>query len=798
VLTEQVEVLESRCKKLAKAARSAEAKAEAAGAAQAEAAAAVSEAGTGSRLPQLVDQMLRSPMDEAIQLQGIECLFSQFLQVDGADTLVSAPARHGSLEAAVGIFVNHPNNHTLLLKAAQFLSLLLSEQSVQQQFPFALLLQAAQSVVTASVQLLEDPAAAAVGSSLDGKAGSPGAKALKWILSLLELLVPCVGPQLKEQHEQSETLVEDLLKNLASRLLSSADVPQEVLMLKCAQLIPMLPMAPWIQKACLDTETVHSLALAYHRCASGSARTDAQLPKAIQMAVRGIFADNLEICVKALDDTFVSDEFVCLEVLDELRSMEKKQRGTFRVLDSDWGITSKALRLWDFHQRKALEDPDPMKSSSRDVLQRVSDLLSGVLVKLSPQVLLQRMQEFQDWEVLQRLALAAIHSSAQLRLQLAVNYVENGIIPIAIGCMQTFLRHFECSEAGVNPPASEVEAAFKLLSNKDGVLPPDVWKYVLYALEVCLHVLSHWSATKLSLKQKAEVIDERAAPLLLAKAGLVDVLVEIMDPRSAGLEMSAKAPDLVQKKATETLQALFEQNGHICLFCMQHYSEVRQMVAMGCDSIALDPLAQFPQLQQQAVEQLMASFEKFSVDDERTAKKILKALTVLFESSYQLVAWFLQQHPLSTVGEYQPLDVHVQAVRAVARAPYWSAEDAPLLPEFVGLLADLLLDCVEGHGEEPGAPPRKPSGRVVDLTEAEEVVSACMSSVLHLLLIDPSPPTVLLCLAQGLGRNSKVEGEATDGHERAVNAVMKVMQVFPSSDRVQLNCQHLLTSLLRE
>jgi len=286
--------------------------------------------------------------------------------------------------------------------------------------------------------------------------------------------------------------------------------------------------------------------------------------------------------------------------------------------------------------------------------------------------------------------------------------------------------------------------------------------------------------------------------LLLAKAGLVDVLVEIMDPQSAGLEMSTKAPEVVQKKATETLQALFEQNGHICLFCMQHYSEVRQMVAMGCDSIALDPLKQFPQMQQQAVDELNALYEKFSVDDERTAKKILKALTVLFESSYQLVAWFLQKNPLSTVGEYQSLDVHVEAVRAVARAPYWSAEDAPLLPKFVGLLADLLLDCIEGHGEEPGESPKKPSGRVVDWTEAEEVVSACMSSVLHLLLIDPSPPTVLLCLAQSLGRNSKVEGEATDGSERAVNAVMKVMQVFPSSDRVQMNCQHLLTSLLRE
>ena len=28
-------------------------------------------------------------------------------------------------------------------------------------------------------------------------------------------------------------------------------------------------------------------------------------------------------------------------------------------------------------------------------------------------------------------------------------------------------------------------------------------------------------------------------------------------------------------KACETLQALFERNGHICLFCMKHYAEAR-------------------------------------------------------------------------------------------------------------------------------------------------------------------------------------------------------------------------------
>merc|ERR1719436_2347665 len=106
---------------------------------------------------------------------------------------------------------------------------------------------------------------------------------------------------------------------------------------------------------------------------------------------------------------------------------------------------------------------------------------------------------------------------------------------------------------------------------------------------------------------------------------------------------SLVTPSVVLQKATETLQALFEQNGHICLFCMQHYSEVKPMVLMGCESLAMDPLTDFPQMQQQAVDQLAASFDRFSVNDEKVAKKILKALAVLFESSYPLVAWFLKK-----------------------------------------------------------------------------------------------------------------------------------------------------------
>ncbi|CAE8647561.1 unnamed protein product, partial [Polarella glacialis] len=106
----------------------------------------------------------------------------------------------------------------------------------------------------------------------------------------------------------------------------------------------------------------------------------------------------------ALDDTFVSDSFVCLEVLDELSGLEQQRRGAFRALDADFGFVGKALGLWAFHQRQALEDPDPETCPSREVLQKAADLLGAILLKLPPQRLLQRMQEFPASEPLQRIA----------------------------------------------------------------------------------------------------------------------------------------------------------------------------------------------------------------------------------------------------------------------------------------------------------------------------------------------------------------------------------------------------------
>merc|ERR1719265_1671110 len=423
-------------------------------------------------------------------------------------------------------------------------------------------------------------------------------------------------------------------------------------------------------------------------------------------------------------------------------------------------------------------------SSSLEVLRKVAELMGGVLTKLPQKLLLRRMEEFQDTEVLQRIALSAIHNSVQLRLQVAVNYVDNSVAPVLIACLQLFIRPYEKSSE--KPNGSDVEATFALL--RDNSLPADGWPYIMHCLEICNHVLSHWNATKISLR--ADALDSRSAPLLLAQNGLVDVLAELVDPVAAGFDMAKMPPQGVAQRATETLQALFEQNGHICLFCMQHYAEVRQMIALGCDSLATEPLADFPDLQEKAVQQLSASFDRFAMQDERVGRKILKALSTMFESSYRLVAWYLQQYPLAQLQELQSTDIHVEAVRSVCRAPYWSSEDAALLPDFVGLVAQLMLGSIEGHGLDPNTSkpiPAQAGQRVLDLTEAEEVVASCMSTLLHLMLIDPSPPTVLECLSVSLARAVQ-ESDDTSTSETAVNAIMRVMQVFPSSDRLQLNC----------
>jgi len=797
-LNEENESLRNRCQKLSSAASSLKVP-EGENFASGTNSQSLAEARMG-RNPPLIEQMLRNPKDEAVQLHGIEELFSQQTQVDGAAGSAARPLQ-GSLEASVAILSNHPGNRLLLLKASQFLSVLLAEPDAGHTLPLAALFQAAQQVVSIGAQLVAAAAAEdGIGrlTSATAKVGGvpDPAKLLTWMLSLLALLLPCLGQRLHDQH-QSEGFIRDLLGKLVSPLLAAADMPPDALILKCAQLPPLLPAEPWVQKACFDTGAVHAFALAYHRGAGhgGVGGNSNASTEAIRAALRYTFAKNPELCVRAVHDTFASDEFVCLEVLEELRALERRQRGTFLALDSDHGLVGKVLGLWAFHQRRVLEDSEPEKSPSREVLRKVADLLSAVLLKLPPQVLLGRMQEFKDVEVLQRIALSAIHGSAQLRLQVAVNYVSNAVVPVVISCMQMFLVH---DDDDTN--SDEVEAAFRLLNNER--LPAEGWPYMLYCLEVCLHVLRHWSATKPSLGTKADVLDTRAAPLLLAQGGLVDVLAELVDPAGAGVELRSKPPEDVVHKASETLQALFEQSGHICLFCMQHYVEVRQMASLGCDSLASDPLAEFPDMQQQAVTQLSASFERFAAQDERLGRKILKTLAVLFESSYRLVAWFLQQHSLSTLGDLDSLDVHVEAVRAVSRTPYWSSEDVPLLTEFVALIAKLLLGSTEAVDE-----PSVPGKRRLDLTEAEEVAAACMTSLLHLLLIDPSPPTVLHCLAQSLGQGPKAtgDGEAAEepaggdrGSELAVGAVMRIMQVFPSSDRVQMNCQHLLTSLLGE
>eukprot|EP00931_Biecheleriopsis_adriatica_P073309 TRINITY_DN4761_c0_g1_i1.p1 TRINITY_DN4761_c0_g1~~TRINITY_DN4761_c0_g1_i1.p1 ORF type:complete len:831 (+),score=212.00 TRINITY_DN4761_c0_g1_i1:86-2578(+) len=800
-LNEEVELLKSRVAKLARASGQSDApRVDAETQTESEeAAASASSPEEVTGLQATVVEMRRNPEDAAIQLQGIEALFAQQTQAGSAQNDTVAPALHSTLEVAVAVFSNHPGNWALLLKASQFVSVLLAEPAAQQQLPVVVLQAAAQAVLAASMQLLDKTrgvSTTAPGVGYGQAAGPSPTKLLTWFLQLLGLLLPCLQTWLQVQ-ENSKDFVQGLLGDLVSPLLTTAEAASEALVLKSIQLLPLLPKEDWIQKACLDSGAVHSLTLARARIAEkkGGDLQETPLGKAVQAAVRGVFANNLELCARALGDQFISDTFVCVEVLDELEALEKQRRGTFRSLDATHGIIGKAMALWTFHQRQALEDPEPEKCASRALLQKVATLLQGTFIKLPPPRLLERMEEFKTSDALIRIALAAIHENGQIRLQLAVNYHENTVVPVIVSCLQSLLRSYEKGEDGSF--STETEATFRLLANEK--LPAEAWPYVGYCLEVCLHVLQHWSCTNLDVGDKEEDVDQDSAPFRLAQEGVVDSLAEILEGSACGSEWRQKPPDAVVHKAEETLRALFERNARLCLFCMKHYESVKQIIAAGSDSIAALQVIGNHETQQEAVDILSTAYEKFAVKDERLGRKCLKALTSLFESSYTLVVWYLELKPISALPELQSLDVHIEAVRAVSRTGYWSAEDAPLLPTCVAVLARMLLECVEGH-LDASAPPSGTGRRVFDLTEAEEVAASSTASMLHLMLIDPSPPTVLHGLARSLSKKDSdlPASEEADGREEAVDAVMKIMQVFPSSDRVHMNCQHILTSMLGE
>ncbi|CAE7354776.1 HCc2 [Symbiodinium natans] len=235
----------------------------------------------------------RAGQDEALQLRGIEFLFAQQTQAKheaqakelteaGAASADASPAMRRSLEAAIAVFANHQANWNLLLKASQFLSVLLAEPSAQQLLPQAVVRSAAEAVLAASAQLSEAQTAAAPQG-----AGPTPAKLITWLLSLLALLLPAVEPWLR-QKQQSQEFVKTLLNAVISRLLTESELPAEAVILKSVQLIPLLPMESWIQQACLDSGAIHSFALARQRVVAkkGGDQLDPTLAKAVQSAIR--------------------------------------------------------------------------------------------------------------------------------------------------------------------------------------------------------------------------------------------------------------------------------------------------------------------------------------------------------------------------------------------------------------------------------------------------------------------------------------------------------------------------------
>jgi len=379
-------------------------------------------------------------------------------------------------------------------------------------------------------------------------------------------------------------------------------------------------------------------------------------------------------------------------------------------------------------------------------------------------------------------------------MQVAVNYASNGATVAIISALRLFLKRFE-EDGAATQAATNTEEAFKLI--QDQQLPAAFWPYVQHGLELCSHMLSHWGATRLSTEKKGDVLDPTAAPLLLAQQGLVDVLLEIINMES-GAKSEDSPPKALLEIATDILKTLFEQNGHINLFCMQHYAEVRAVIKLGCDSLIGDPLPEYPDLQQQAVETLVAASKRFFKDD-KLCKRILRAMSAIFETSPGLMLTFLTEYRISTPGASKDSDkalptpeAHLEAVRAVGHVAFWGPDDAPLMPDFVSVLAELLSQVLPPPADAgPGA-----TGGLEDLSEAEALAGACVASLLRLLMVDPNPPDVQQCLIEQLGKAERNTGD-TDS-ERAVKLTMRIMETFPSSDRMQMNCQHLLTTVLGE
>ncbi|CAE7469055.1 HCc2 [Symbiodinium sp. CCMP2456] len=122
-------------------------------------------------------------------------------------------------------------------------------------------------------------------------------------------------------------------------------------------------MESWIQQACLDSGAIHSFALARQRVVAkkGGEQLDPTLAKAVQSAIRMVFSNNLELCSFALGDSFVGDTFVCLEVLDELQSLEQQRRESNRKVCARGLLAGSEVRgfqqrVSQFHRAAKLSD----------------------------------------------------------------------------------------------------------------------------------------------------------------------------------------------------------------------------------------------------------------------------------------------------------------------------------------------------------------------------------------------------------------------------------------------------------
>ncbi|CAD7923566.1 unnamed protein product [Amoebophrya sp. A120] len=388
-----------------------------------------------------------------------------------------------------------------------------------------------------------------------------------------------------------------------------------------------------------------------------------------------------------------------------------------------------------------------------------------------------------------------------------------------------------------------------LLALHELKLPTKWWPVLESSLEIVRTMLDHWDATSRISKAGAagpdadeEAAPNRSTPTQLPTTSVVpDHLIALgfMDRLFELFEVPA---DLLTESLTlvaqDCMKVLLKKSSEICLFSLVHFVESKKnpfFVELACSAMEESDFfveeteflhhsgapasSRNSNLESQnkfrltIVTNLVDLHQKLPSLDLQS--RLRRTLAALFDqaSSIGLCLSVLQHYESEAqigagggggkkkIPNLLPLAVEMEVLRAIARLSYWNpGKETPLVVMLVAVLIDSIRESLH-----------------------EEYTATVLNAVLHLLAIDSSVQRVLsqslvaACANAfasnelkrkslekqdepmgGIGLFDEEEEEEKKQSERelAVSFVMKVMQRFPTSDRVGGKAQHLLTSVL--